>query len=134
MQSKIVLGTGWGPAERLGSRTYRWIKDLEADLTVTLGDVAGPYEVWLDAAAHYLPYTRQRIALYCNGVFVGEQVCADHNEFEPTLFTVPAGVFREGANEVRFRMGYRAQIGLDPRELSIRVAVILVRKEPVHES
>lgn len=130
MQAKPFLGYGWGPADRQGDHTYRWIEALDADVEGVLGEaVDGPLEVWLVAAPQYVPYTRQRFAIYINERYIGERVCPDHNGFAVYRFDVPAGLVRAGETRLRLRLGYRKQVGPDRRELSLRVDRLLLRRK-----
>ena len=62
------LGFGWGRAEKAHGINYRWIKHLEADVTLAIGD---PADATLEVVARpqYVPYTRQTVSVLVNGQF-----------------------------------------------------------------
>ena len=126
MIPRPLLGFGWSVSEIEKGRFYRWIDHLEADVTIEL-DRVGDSTLWVRAGAQYVPYTRQTVSVYFNGVYVGEWVCVGHPGFVTYQLTVPARVLKKGKNRMTLRMAYRKQVGPDRRELALCVDMIRLK-------
>ena len=126
VETQPLLGRGWSTAERSGSDSYRWMNAVEADVTIEAnGD--GPADLWIRARPQYLPYTRQRVAVYVNGRFVSEWTCPRDVHFAAHRFPIPAGFLEAGINRLTLRAAYRKSVGPDTRRLSLCVDRILLR-------
>lgn len=125
-ETQPMLGRGWSVVERDGSDSYQWMNALEADVTLDVKD-AGPADFWIRARPQYLPYTRQRVALYVNGRFVSEWTFPLDIRFAVHRFPVPEGFLRAGVNQLTFRAAYRKSVGADTRRLSLCVDQVLLR-------
>lgn len=123
--SKPNLGFGWGRGERGASGHFRWIWRMEADLFFEL-ETARDAELWINAAVLYLPYRRQVIAIYVNGKYATEWICADDSGFLDYRVDLSGDLFKAGRNTVTLRMGYRKR-GNDDRDLSLAVDRVLLR-------
>ena len=126
MEAKQQLGYGWSLAETNEGRTYRWMKSVEALLSVEV-DTPAAAELWLEASPLYLPYTRQVVAVYVNRKFAGEWICADQSGFAAYRMDIPAQLLKAGQNELILRAAYRRSVGPDSRELSLCVDKLLLR-------
>lgn len=132
-QSFPHLGFGWAKNTEFDKgRTFVWIDHLESDLHFELDETYGA-ELWLRASALYLAYRRQVVAVYINGQFVAEWVCADDAEYHDYYTKLLRGVFRTGKNKLTLRLGH-CKRGGDSRELSLAVDQILIRRMKTESS
>ena len=122
------LGFGWGRAERSRGVNFRWIRHLEADVSIDIR-YPGDAELTVRAAPQYLPYTRQVVSVYVNRAYVGEWICADAPGFATHRMTVPARFWRPGPNLLTLRLAYCKRAGTDEREMALCVDTIAVRME-----
>ena len=126
MQVRDRLGHGWSLAETARGRNYRWIKSMEAEITFDLEE-STDLAMWIDAVPRYLAYAQQSVAVYVNGRFVTDWVCDHDIHFQTYRLTIPRRLLSPGRNQLILRMGYTAQIGRDPRSLSLCVDRIVLR-------
>lgn len=126
-KAKESLGFGWSRAERSRSGPFRWMTHLEADIVLDMETAPRDREVFIDAQPFYLPWRRQIVGVYINNRFVDEFSCVWTNAFQEYSVMAPAVCWKEGANLLTLRAGYREQIGRDTRDLSLAVRRILVR-------
>lgn len=123
------LGYGWSRPERTGERQYRWIKQREADVWFHLAQPAES-DLWILAAPLYLHYRRQNIGVYLNDRFVTEWVCPDSPDYAAYRARVPAELLLPGRNRLILRLGYKARVPTDKRDLALAVDSMLLRPAP----
>ena len=120
MRPKSQLGFGWGKSEMVDGVQYRWIKNLEADVTLELPTPADAV-LTVRARPQYVPYTRQTVSILINGRYAGEWICPDHAEFETYELLIPRRFWVQGKNRLTFRMAYCKRVEPSSRELSLCV-------------
>ncbi len=130
LENDEAFGTGWYGAEGRGAQTFRWTR---ADAVVLLSsamrtDVTVTVEAEPAAGVGRGDADARPITLLVNGVDVGSQPMRPGRQ--PYRWSVPAGVWLAGTNELWWHMSRAVRPadtgGTDPRTLALRVSSIVV--------
>jgi|GEM_PF-1427561 len=127
--TREFLGHGWSRNEGNWKHNIAWIKQIEADLDISLDAIAATnYDVYIAAAPLPDMRLRQNFGLYVNGHFVDEWLCTERQINRTYQATIPAKWLRLGKNRFTIRVGHLSKApGNDSRELGIQVDKFLLR-------